>query len=87
MSEKGVMMKHPGCSWINIKGVVHEFIAGSPSHPEVESIYYLRWIAKGDREGCKLSKRSQKQSMEIPLSVIGHSYGSLRNLGTIWMFS
>ncbi|KAH7575365.1 hypothetical protein ACOSP7_005096 [Xanthoceras sorbifolium] len=40
MREKGVK-KHPGCSWISIGGVVHEFLVGSPSHPEIERIYHI----------------------------------------------
>lgn len=38
MREKGVN-KQPGCSWISIDGVVHEFLVGCPSHPQIESIY------------------------------------------------
>ncbi|XAR52886.1 hypothetical protein NMG60_11021209 [Bertholletia excelsa] len=38
MREKGVK-KQPGCSWISIKGVVHEFLVGSLSHPQIDSIY------------------------------------------------
>lgn len=30
--------KQPGCSWININGVVHEFLVGT-SYPEIQSIY------------------------------------------------
>lgn len=37
MREKGVK-KQPGSSWISIDGVVHEFLVGSPSHPQIESI-------------------------------------------------
>ncbi|KAK3192959.1 hypothetical protein Dsin_024269 [Dipteronia sinensis] len=40
MREKRVK-KHPGCSWISIGGVVHEFLVGSLSHPEIERIYHL----------------------------------------------
>ncbi|OMO73951.1 hypothetical protein CCACVL1_17054 [Corchorus capsularis] len=39
MREKGVK-KQPGHSWISINGVVHEFLAGSPSHPQIESMYH-----------------------------------------------
>ncbi|XP_062177677.1 pentatricopeptide repeat-containing protein At1g08070, chloroplastic-like [Alnus glutinosa] len=39
MREKGVK-KHPGRSWISINGVVHEFLVGSQSHPQIKSIYY-----------------------------------------------
>ncbi|CAN6480221.1 unnamed protein product [Victoria cruziana] len=37
MRESGVA-KEPGCSWINIDGVVHEFFVGSRSHPEHQRI-------------------------------------------------
>ncbi|XP_018632244.1 pentatricopeptide repeat-containing protein At2g29760, chloroplastic-like [Nicotiana tomentosiformis] len=40
MKEKGVA-KMPGCSWINIAGVVHEFLAGSSSHPQNESMHSI----------------------------------------------
>ncbi|KAJ8768928.1 hypothetical protein K2173_023923 [Erythroxylum novogranatense] len=38
MREKGVK-KQPGCSWIGVEGIVHEFLAGSPWHPQIEIIY------------------------------------------------
>ncbi|KAG5027065.1 hypothetical protein JHK82_022936 [Glycine max] len=38
MSEKGVT-KEPGCSIIEIDGVVHEFFAGDTTHPKSENIY------------------------------------------------
>ncbi|KAH0653726.1 hypothetical protein KY289_031404 [Solanum tuberosum] len=38
MKEKGVV-KQPGCSWINVDGVVHEFLAGSSSHPQNERLH------------------------------------------------
>ncbi|KAJ9159458.1 hypothetical protein P3X46_024966 [Hevea brasiliensis] len=40
MKEKGVK-KQPGCSWISINGVVHEFLVGSPLHPQIESIHHM----------------------------------------------
>lgn len=40
MREKGVT-KQPGCSWISINGVVHEFLVGCSSHPQSESIYSI----------------------------------------------
>ena len=39
MREKGVR-KHPGCSWISVNKVVHEFLAGSLSHPQIDRIYH-----------------------------------------------
>ncbi|KAL8115838.1 hypothetical protein AgCh_022363 [Apium graveolens] len=38
MKEKGVR-KQSGNSWISIEGTVHEFLAGSPSHPQIEQIF------------------------------------------------
>lgn len=39
MREKGIK-KQPGCSWISVDGVVHEFLVGSLSHPQIEGIYH-----------------------------------------------
>eukprot|EP00257_Ricinus_communis_P020184 XP_015579359.1 putative pentatricopeptide repeat-containing protein At3g08820 [Ricinus communis] len=38
MKERG-MQKIPGCSWIEVNGVVHEFLVGDKSHPMSEKIY------------------------------------------------
>ncbi|KAL2519419.1 Pentatricopeptide repeat-containing protein [Abeliophyllum distichum] len=38
MTDKGVT-KEPGCSTIEINGVVHEFFAGDTSHPQTKEIY------------------------------------------------
>uniref|UniRef100_A0A2N9HG18 DYW domain-containing protein n=1 Tax=Fagus sylvatica TaxID=28930 RepID=A0A2N9HG18_FAGSY len=38
MNEKR-MKKIPGCSWIEVDGVVHEFLVGDKSHPLSEKIY------------------------------------------------
>ncbi|GAA0158368.1 hypothetical protein LIER_15418 [Lithospermum erythrorhizon] len=38
MRDKGVT-KHPGCSWIGIYNMVHEFVAGSTSHPNCEVVH------------------------------------------------
>ncbi|THF97204.1 hypothetical protein TEA_012326 [Camellia sinensis var. sinensis] len=38
MWQKGVR-KQPGCSFISIKGIVHEFLVGSLAHPQIDSIY------------------------------------------------
>lgn len=44
MTEKGVA-KEPGCSSVEIEGVVHEFFAGDSTHPQSEEIYkFLSWI-------------------------------------------
>lgn len=38
MNERGIQ-KIPGCSWIEVNGVVHEFLVGDNSHPLSEKIY------------------------------------------------
>ncbi|GLU09786.1 hypothetical protein SLE2022_266270 [Rubroshorea leprosula] len=38
MKDLGVK-KLPGCSSIEIRGVIHEFLVGDPSHPEIKEIY------------------------------------------------
>ncbi|KAF2306501.1 hypothetical protein GH714_018741 [Hevea brasiliensis] len=38
MNDKGIQ-KIPGCSWIEVDGIVHEFLIGDKSHPLSESIY------------------------------------------------
>nr|DAD44864.1 TPA_asm: hypothetical protein HUJ06_003094 [Nelumbo nucifera] len=40
MSKKGIK-KQPGCSWISVNGVLHEFLVGSRSHPQIERIYHI----------------------------------------------
>lgn len=50
MKHRGVS-KLPGCSAISLNGIVHEFLAGDGSHPQMEEIY-LTWngIAEKLRE-------------------------------------
>lgn len=31
--------KQPGCSWISVDGVVHEFLVGSKYHPQIQRVY------------------------------------------------
>ncbi|XP_020694556.1 pentatricopeptide repeat-containing protein At1g59720, chloroplastic/mitochondrial [Dendrobium catenatum] len=38
MAEEGIK-KEPGCSSLEINGIVHEFVAGDTSHPKSEEIY------------------------------------------------
>lgn len=38
MMDRGIN-KTPGCSSIEVKGIVHEFVAGDQSHPQSEEIY------------------------------------------------
>lgn len=35
------VVKEPGCSWVEGKNMVHEFVAGDKSHPKSEKIYEL----------------------------------------------
>jgi hypothetical protein len=38
---KWKIKKGPGCSSIEANGIVHEFVVGYPSHPEMREIYSL----------------------------------------------
>ncbi|KAF8391561.1 hypothetical protein HHK36_023867 [Tetracentron sinense] len=38
MRERGIK-KTPGCSFIEARGTIHEFVAGDNSHPEIKKIY------------------------------------------------
>ena len=38
MNEKGIQ-KPPGCSWIEVDGILHEFLVGDKYHPLSEKIY------------------------------------------------
>lgn len=50
MNEKG-MQKVPACSWIEVNGVVHEFLVGDTSHPLTQKIYEkLQSLSKDLRE-------------------------------------
>ncbi|KAF9601310.1 hypothetical protein IFM89_018738 [Coptis chinensis] len=40
MKSKGIE-KTPGCSWIEVNGIVHQFIAGDKSHIQTEKIYMM----------------------------------------------
>ncbi|KAK9268210.1 hypothetical protein L1049_010653 [Liquidambar formosana] len=41
----GGITKQPGCSWVNLKGLKHEFVSGDRSHPFSEKIYQkLDWL-------------------------------------------
>ncbi|KAI3886066.1 hypothetical protein MKX03_003647 [Papaver bracteatum] len=52
MKNKGIRKK-PGCSWIEVDNVVHEFVAGDDSHPFSKDIY------------AKLEELSEKLKMYI----------------------
>jgi len=38
MSERG-LMADPGCSWVEVKGLVHAFLSGDGSHPQTKDIH------------------------------------------------
>ncbi|XP_022974095.1 pentatricopeptide repeat-containing protein At2g45350, chloroplastic [Cucurbita maxima] len=48
MMKKRKLTKIPGCSWIELKGVVHEFLVHDKSHPLVTEIYFVL-------DGCETS--------------------------------
>ncbi|KAF8388256.1 hypothetical protein HHK36_026922 [Tetracentron sinense] len=41
MREKGVEKSFPGCSWIEVKKVVHRFHASDRSHPQTHEVYEI----------------------------------------------
>lgn len=44
MKQRGIL-KQPGCSWVTLKGLKHEFLSGDMSHPLSEKIYQkLDWL-------------------------------------------
>ncbi|KAF8020057.1 hypothetical protein BT93_G0682 [Corymbia citriodora subsp. variegata] len=45
MRERGVK-KQPGHSWIQIDGIVHDFLVGSPGHPQMGLIYETLGLLK-----------------------------------------
>ncbi|XP_054812820.1 pentatricopeptide repeat-containing protein At1g31430 isoform X3 [Prosopis cineraria] len=40
MKDMGIK-KFPGCSAIEVNGILHEFLVGDPSHPEIRDIYSM----------------------------------------------
>ncbi|XP_038880251.1 pentatricopeptide repeat-containing protein At1g31430 [Benincasa hispida] len=55
MKELGVK-KMPGCSSIEVDGIVHEFLVGDPSHPEMIEICSMLDIVAGQLLGSKESQ-------------------------------
>ncbi|XP_077242988.1 pentatricopeptide repeat (PPR) superfamily protein [Tasmannia lanceolata] len=41
MMKEREVRKIPGCSWIELNGVVHEFVVGDKPHPEAKEIYFM----------------------------------------------
>ncbi|MBA0717288.1 hypothetical protein Golax_005122, partial [Gossypium laxum] len=58
MKERGVS-KLPGCSAISLNGVVHEFLAGTKSHPQAAEIYRM-WDSIAER----LEKEGYKPALQ-----------------------
>ncbi|KAK8606760.1 hypothetical protein V6N13_052518 [Hibiscus sabdariffa] len=58
MKERGVS-KLPGCSAISLDGVVHEFLAGTESHPQAKQIYRA-WDSIAER----LEKEGYKPALQ-----------------------
>ncbi|KAI3960492.1 hypothetical protein MKW98_002991 [Papaver atlanticum] len=51
MKERGVE-KTPGCSSIEVNGIIHEFVAGEKTHPQMEEMHkvlekMIYWILSG----------------------------------------
>ncbi|KAJ8478282.1 hypothetical protein OPV22_022009 [Ensete ventricosum] len=76
MRERGLEMD-PGCSWVEVKGVVHAFLSSDASHPQIQEIYA---VLKGlyDRikaAGFTLPEDQSIAGMEASKSDIfcGHS--------------
>lgn len=61
MNERGIQ-KIPGCSWIEVDGVVHEFLVGDKSHPSSQKIY-----AKLDELGMELKAAGYVPSTDFVL--------------------
>jgi len=40
MRDRG-LRKNPGCSWIEVKNIVHAFVTGDKSHPKWKEIYAM----------------------------------------------
>ncbi|KAK4368984.1 hypothetical protein RND71_012776 [Anisodus tanguticus] len=79
MKEK-VVVKQPGCSWINIDGVVHEFLAGSSSHPQTESLHsvlqasFLSLDLRALSEQLERASLSERAFIEPDIHVVYRSY-------------
>ena len=65
MMMDGGIKKTPGCSLIEMNGIVHEFVAGDHSHPQSEEIY-----SKLDEmiEDLKIS-RYLPNNLEVSLNI------------------
>ncbi|OVA12147.1 Pentatricopeptide repeat [Macleaya cordata] len=66
MKDRGVE-KTPGCSSIEVNGVVHEFIAGESTHPQMEEIYRL--LKKMNEQLGSSENRPSFPNFSLALSV------------------
>ncbi|XP_074559450.1 putative pentatricopeptide repeat-containing protein At3g08820 [Curcuma longa] len=61
MKEKGIQ-KTPGCSWVELKGIIHEFHVGDTSHPLAKEVYF-----KLDELDKKLKEKGYMPTTEVVL--------------------
>ncbi|KDP32344.1 hypothetical protein JCGZ_13269 [Jatropha curcas] len=61
MKDLGVQ-KLPGCSSIEVDGIIHEFLAGDPSHPQMREIYSM---LDGMAKPLKGSERNEMETKDI----------------------
>jgi pentatricopeptide repeat protein len=57
--------KTPGCSLIEMNGIVHEFVAGDPSHPKSEEIYSKLDEMKTDLKFAGYSPDTSEISLDV----------------------
>ncbi|KAA8519624.1 hypothetical protein F0562_013931 [Nyssa sinensis] len=72
------LRKNPGCSWIEIKGKVHIFVARNNSHPQAKKIeYLLKKLRKKMKEEGYFPKMRyaliNADEMEKEVALCGHS--------------
>eukprot|EP00257_Ricinus_communis_P018065 XP_015576663.1 pentatricopeptide repeat-containing protein DOT4, chloroplastic [Ricinus communis] len=72
------LKKNPGCSWIEVKGKVHIFVAGDSSHPDAQNIesVLIRLRSKMKEEGYFPQMRHamiNAGDLEKEMAICGHS--------------
>ena len=82
------LKKNPGCSWIEIKGKVHIFVAGDSSHPQANRIKLLlkRMRTRMKEEGyCPKMRYAliKADDMEKEMALCGHSEKLAMALGIL----
>ncbi|KAL5981193.1 hypothetical protein ACLOJK_029114 [Asimina triloba] len=74
MSDQGIT-KEPGCSLIEMDGVVHEFVAGDTSHPRSQEIYDMLEAVEG-----RLLSVGYKPNLSQPPMIAEHDNRKLHSL-------